>query len=344
MRTMTIEHRTVWLTLAAVALVFAPSQTRAEPQRPLLVAVEMVPGACCEPVEVRRAVGDELKTRVMAPSSARSAVVPDTLIVSLDRTRIVVSMRAGSDRWVSRGIDAPADPNAQLRAIAWLAGNVARDQVSRLLDAPGRAPVPLPEPVTAPALPVAPIASIDVVPPAEPQSSVVAAANEEASRGSGWQVSAFGGPAYYPMDDSHSILLLDWQVELQRQRRSPGSIFGFALQVGPATHLLGIAGFLGSQWRRGRWVLEATGGGGIEVGKTMQGTVTTVDSSRTGTYSTVQSAMQIGPALYARGTLTAGIRLGSSAELLARVGLHMTTMGLMHSFLAGTVGLRLDLP
>jgi hypothetical protein len=314
------------------------------------VAVELAPGVRCEPVEVRRAVGEELKALVIAPAEATSEAAPDTLIVSLDRTRIVVSMRAGLDRWVSRSIGAPADPTARLRAIAWLAGNLARDQVSGLLEQPERDPSPL----VPPAVPVAPsggTATAGVVPVGVARADVVVAVPTQEA-GTGWTVSAFGGPTYNVIETDApgaanwrpiGFTGLGWQVEVQRQRPGTRSLVGFALQLGPERHLLGAAGFLGSRWSRGRWLFEATGGAGIEVVRTMQSEPALVDSTRNGTFSEVQVKLQSVPALCARAGATAGIRLGS-VELLARLGAHLTTMSLSQSYLAGTMGVRFEIP
>ena len=55
------------------------------------------------------------------------------LIVAFDRDRIAMSLRTNDATPIVRDIPAPTDRAARLRAIAWLAGNLARDQVTPIV-------------------------------------------------------------------------------------------------------------------------------------------------------------------------------------------------------------------
>jgi hypothetical protein len=361
----------VWLLRASLAFTAGPLVAiagrcaSAQPMpRPLLVAVEVAPGIVCDPAAVRRAVEDELKAPVLAPWGAPGAEAPDELVVALDRTRIVMSMRAGADEWTSRTIKAPADPVERLRRVAWLAGNLARDQVSSTLPSPDpeaspREPAgtgsdalpsndrgPQPSPIEPSAL-IAASGSSPTESTARRDDSGVASPRAAAS----WQITASGGVSLTPasgeaVGGSFGIYRpgVAWQVELEHPT-AQGSIFGVALDLGPGdTHLLGAAALGGRRTTRGRFLFEATAGAGMELGKVRGTDLTTVDSSMLGTYSTVQSTLQPRLALYARADLTTGVRLSESFDLIARLGGHLTTLGLVQSYFLPSLGLRFRLP
>jgi hypothetical protein len=88
---------------------------------PLLVAVEVAPGARCDAAAVREAIAAELRTPVVGLGSPAAAASSDALIVTIDNARIGMSLRARSDQVVTRTVPAPAHSAARLRAIAWLA-------------------------------------------------------------------------------------------------------------------------------------------------------------------------------------------------------------------------------
>src|SRR4051812_47693351 len=159
----------VGLAMAALgcAMVVADASARAaelaEPaggERPLLVTVEIEPGAGADATQVRRAIATELGRPVVglatsAGGKGPSPGGPDVLLVTLDRERVVLSMRRRSDETVARALLVPSERGARLRAIAWLAGNLARDQASPLLATmddvePAAAPAPVLAPPTEP--------------------------------------------------------------------------------------------------------------------------------------------------------------------------------------------------
>ena len=87
----------------------------------------MLPALDADAAEIRRAIGTELHARTVAPMSTPAEVPGRALIVALDRERIAMSLRANDGTSVARIIPAPVERAARLRAIAWLAGNLARD-------------------------------------------------------------------------------------------------------------------------------------------------------------------------------------------------------------------------
>src|SRR5437868_4123954 len=107
--------------------------------KPLLVVVEASPGLGLDGRAVRERIGAELRAPVFAPSNS---VTGDVLMtVALDRTEIRVWLHDGAAPPVSRAIPMPAERADRLQAIAWLAGNVARDQVSSITRPAEPAPV-----------------------------------------------------------------------------------------------------------------------------------------------------------------------------------------------------------
>ena len=108
---------------------------------PLLVVVEAPPALDADAAEIRRAIGVELR----APDDR-----PDAEERRTTRPRADRRVRSRSNRDVApnerrhaplvRDIPTPTDRAARLRAIAWLAGNLARDQVTPIVaEAPAEA-------------------------------------------------------------------------------------------------------------------------------------------------------------------------------------------------------------
>ncbi len=100
---------------------------------PLLVVVEAPPELSVDAGEIRRAIGTELQGATIAPARLVSDTSERALVVSVDRERITMSLRQSTAVPVTRAIPAPGDRAARLHAIAWLAGNLARDQVSGIV-------------------------------------------------------------------------------------------------------------------------------------------------------------------------------------------------------------------
>ena len=108
---------------------------------PLLVVVEAPPALDADAAEIRRVIGGELRSPTVAPTQNASEVGDRTLIIALERDRMTMSLHTNDASPVVRAIRLPAERDARLRAIAWLAGNLVRDQVSPILsEAPPEPP------------------------------------------------------------------------------------------------------------------------------------------------------------------------------------------------------------
>ncbi len=107
-----------------VALVAGPARAA---DGPLLVVVEAPPALDADAAEIRRAIGTELRSRTVAPMKTPTETSDRALIVALDRDRIAMSLRTSDAAPIARSIPAPPEHAARLRAIAWLAGNLARE-------------------------------------------------------------------------------------------------------------------------------------------------------------------------------------------------------------------------
>ncbi len=212
---------------------------------PLLVVVEAPPALDADAAEIRRAIGTELRSETIAPMKTSAAPSGRALIVALDRERIAISLRTNDGAPVGRVIPAPAEHAARLRAIAWLAGNLARDQVTPIvaeapLDMPSLATIP-PVNATTPATEPPPLAEVTPgnVPPG-PISDVTTistpAAAPRISAAHFWTIGAADGPTTnflfcdppsgvqgWPRPCSplgeHGTA---WRLELQRRSRSGG--------------------------------------------------------------------------------------------------------------------------
>ncbi|MGE0791949.1 MAG: hypothetical protein AB7S26_40115 [Sandaracinaceae bacterium] len=99
------------------------------------------------PDAVREAVGAELEARAVAPEDAAEPGA-GRLVVRIDADeRLIVEFIDAEGSRLVRTVAASDDPRALLMTIAFLAGNLARDQVSALIDRPG-APVIAPRAAT----------------------------------------------------------------------------------------------------------------------------------------------------------------------------------------------------
>jgi hypothetical protein len=148
---------------AALALVLAGNLVLAQSAVPLAVAVRSDwPDLSAE--AVRRAIEDELQSWVVSvdPAAPVPAYAPRLAVdVSIARGELAVRFDGPGRKPMVRVIPMPSGGEAALRTIAWLAGNLVRDQSADLLPAP--APPPPAEtppkpfvPAPAPVPPVAP--------------------------------------------------------------------------------------------------------------------------------------------------------------------------------------------
>ena len=363
-----------WLGVMAIVLVFGGAANAAE--APLMVAAEVEAGVGLDAQDVRRAIAGELHREVVAPAAAPGIDAPNILLVSVDRVRTVVSFRAPSDEHASRAIPTPPDRAGRLRAVAWLAGNLARDQVSPLVLAAAQAqPTPIAAAsgdVPAAARPsseaTSPLAAAAIEPPAmsaaphdaradgpgggalglwatpavrsldDPTWTVTASAGEAAEYGN-WRARAEVG------DGPLSLLAPTFSVEAERHRLD-GWLLGGALDFGPRPdHLLGFAvtGGLEQRWRGFRF--EETLGLGLESSLGSNQLTQTTTSSLTGVNSQTTTTSTPQSAAYARVFVAASHPVWRAWDVVARLGVHTNLAGTLDdAFVASSLGLRLRVP
>ena len=353
------------LLLAAIAAATTSRTARAADER-LLVVVESAPGVAVDARDVRQRIGAELGIAVVAPTDAAAAGASNVLVVAIDKAEIRMSLRGSAAGLVARTIPLPLDRTARLREIGWLAGNLARDQVSGIVAVPAEragAPRELPvaaadeAPATATAPQSAPATPELPMPPArvsgsEAEATISARPIDAAvSHGPRWTITAAGGPTatFVPPGRLGGPVIRDttYELELQRQASPDSLIFGAALEAGTdsSSSLIGIAGFVGSDWRHRHWFLETTAGAGLELARLYVANRTVTNSSLTGTSSETTVSSERQPVLYVRGVGTLGFPISSSLDLVGRLGIHLASSGgFATDFLSATVGLRFRLP
>ncbi len=332
-------------------------RARAEDGRPLLVVVEASPDLAVDASEIRRAIGTELHGATVAPARPLSDASERALIVSVDHERITMSLRESTATAVTRAIPSPADRSARLHAITWLAGNLARDQVSGILATP---PNPLPTPPTEPPPAVAPEAQ----PPAAPRpadatlapdgtttAAVVATKTAPtATEPSGWTIGVAAGPAIglfwtgfvlsqtilghrdfaHSYSDIFSGTPTLWRVEARRRNQGSRVFTGLALEGDGTVEIAGATAFIGTTRRRGRWGFDALLGAGIDVGERFFSA-----STRTTT-----TTSELRPGLYGAAGLAVWHPLWDSVEWTASLDTHVSVIDRYDNYLALTLGLR----
>ena len=340
---------------------------------PLLVVVEAPPALDADAAEIRRAIGTELRAETIAPMK-RSAEPPGrALIVAFDRDRIAMSLRTNDATPIVREIPAPTDRAARLRAIAWLAGNLARDQVTPILaevENPPSVPtatVPLP-PSASPgtdAAAAAPESSIEPPRFEVPAAMVTAHVDPERAHQSSWTIGAATGPAISTYGLGHALRqsifgswnlgnsLYDvfndygtiWRVEA-RHRAADSKLFtGFALEGSTGEgfaqdEIFGGMAFAGSALHLGRWNLEGSLGLGIDLGERTQ-TVGAINTFMSGSeVTTVVQDTSLRPSLFAAGGLAVSHPVFESVDLFLALDAHVSTTDEYDGYLASMIGLR----
>jgi hypothetical protein len=332
--------------------------------------VESLPGLGVGAADVRDAIASELGTPVVAPRDPSAPETADVLVVALERGEIRMSLHARATGVVARTIPAPADRAGRLRAIAWLAGNLARDQVSPLMASmAGEAPQPATPSVSAVPPPTNVPATDSPRPATEPPPQIptpsvpstgstaatvtVGSSDARPSPDARWAITILGGPSaafmFSTTPEATGTLYESYQVTAQRRATPDGWILGAALDVGPSgptPHLLGVAGFVGSDWRRRRWFLEATAGLGLEAARIVvtDMTLSYTNSSSTGPSSTTTRSAEVQPVLYLRTTGAAGVSVSRTFDVIAQLTVHVGTAWQLSDYLAATVGVRFRLP
>ena len=350
---MTTICRSISIAVFAVA---AAAGTARAADAPLLVAVEVAPGVDVGPADVRQMVATELGTPVIGSREPTADGASDVLLVALEAREIRMSLRAGAAPVVSRTISAPPDRAGRLRSIRWLAGNLVRDQVGPIVSAP---PVPPPatetRPLTEPPAPPESAATHNPVAPAAvvssspvPRSAALPHATWTVTAAGGFATSVFSlreGDYYGTHWSPAGAFSRAYQIDLQHQTSPESLLFGVALEVGPVYHYFGAAAFVGSGWHRGRWFLEGNLGLGLEALTGQVRRLTITDSSAmNGPVSEVTTSFEPVPGLYARVQGAAGVRVTGAFDLVAQLGVHLSSTGEVGSFVSPTIGVRMRLP
>jgi hypothetical protein len=332
---------------------------------PLLVVVEAPPALDADAAEIRRAIGAELGARTIAPMKTSVDASDRALIVALDRDRIAMSLRTGDGVPVARVIAAPPDRTARLRAIAWLAGNLARDQVSPIV---AESPIEMPSLAPLPPAPVAPIATepppeavvapspVTVPPPGDSTAATISSRYDKPSGLPRWSLVATDGlttkllPPCWSHDSPTCLPFASegtaWRIEVQRRSGANGLFTGAALSgtAGDyAPQLLGASAFAGFTRRLGRWSFEFAGGAGLELAEVPVTTVTLMQSITADIVTAVTTNNATRPALCADGSIGVAHPISDSLDIVVRLGAHLTTVAYDNWFLSGTLGLRYNL-
>ncbi|HEY2900277.1 MAG TPA: hypothetical protein VGL59_06865 [Polyangia bacterium] len=349
-----------WVVIIAGQLTAGPvclAAATVETGPPLLVAVEAEPGFDLDAQEIRKAISAELGRKIVSPAATASTDAPDVLLVALSRARLVISFRGHADEQTVRSIPMPADHAARLRAVAWMAGNLARDQIAPLIlaTAGARADHASPSPATAPIENQAPAGAVTQPAPwsaptlptastgAEAETLRRQPAAERSPESPWWTVTAAAGLAapYSPNGFAAGYTdLKTWQIELQNHRPDRW-LWGGAVDFGPLPHHLGYALTAGQAQRWRSFSFDETAGLGLE--STLGQATTVTSNSMTGVTS--ETRQELGWSPYARLFVTAAHPLWRSWDVVLRLGAHFNLEGTLdNAFLAGTVGLSMRLP
>ncbi len=365
--------------LGLVVLVGLVGPLRAA-ERPLLVVVEAPPALDVDAAEVRRAIGIELRCETVAPTKTPGDPPERALIVALDRNRITVSLRAGDLAPVTRSIPTPPEPAARLRAIVWLAGNLARDQVSPIVaasvNAPGLPPIPdLPQPAPSPSgdSPTSPASAPPIEPPPfeTTETTLTSHFNPATTRRSPWTIGVAAGPAIGTYDLAHSLrqsifgswnassvgdvfshTTTTWRVELRHRTDGSRLFTGLVvegatasdnLDYGNGTEILGAAGLVGSTLQFGRWSLEASFGAGVDLDQQMTAVFTITMSSTNGNTTSLSQASETRPGLFAAGTVAVSHPVFESVDAVLSLNAHVSIIDEYDGYLAALLGLRYNL-
>jgi hypothetical protein len=349
-------------------LAFSGRPARAA-EGPLLVVVEAPPALDADAAEIRRAIGVELRAQTIAPMK-RGAEPPErALIVAFDRDRIAMSLRTNDGIPVVRDIPAPSDRAARLRAIAWLAGNLARDQVTPIVaeapvettplaTIPSIAPTPTtePPPLPAPTATATDAARAAPVTPTAAETLTTAgriASPENPTGPYQWSVTFAGGPtaavgkAWRTPTYGTGFFGTGWFLDVQRRSAKGGLLLGGGLSGTSgdfAPQLIGLSAFVGSTKRLGLWQFEASAGAGLDLGEKLMTTTVSTHSSAYGfqTMSTEQEQIELG--LLAEAGVAVVHPLSQSVDAVLRLGAHLSTIALEDWFVTTTLGLRYNLP
>ncbi|HVY37273.1 MAG TPA: hypothetical protein VHM31_05040 [Polyangia bacterium] len=299
--------------------------------------------------------------------------------MAVDHDRITMSLRETQASAVTRAIASPADPASRLRVIAWLAGNLARDQVGGLVaspfdppDAAAAAPSPLP---SLPANETPPAAAPqDLAPPpfASPVATVTAQIDPKAARPARWTIGAAAGFGVSSYQTAHVLRQsifgswnftnaapdiyrsggTVWRVEARRRGEGTRLFTGLALegagngsepQVYPGlSEILGAMALVGSAWQLARWSLEADLGAGIDLAERGESVyANTISTSPNGErlYTTSYGSV-LRPGLFASASFAAAHPVGDVLDAVATLDVHQSLVDEYDGYFALTLGIR----
>jgi hypothetical protein len=336
--------------------------------RPLLVVVEAPPAADADPAEIRRAIGTELRSETIAPMKTSTDPPQRALIVALDRERIAMSLRTNDAAPVVRSIPSPPEHAARLRAIAWLAGNLARDQVSPILAeappdiSPLSAMPPLPSAGATADPPPPPVAPTNATepPPLADTPTIVTRPESKPPGPAHWSIGIADGPTtntFFCSQTNSSpfsaicapgaVFGTAWRLEVQRRPNGNGFFWGAAVEGTEgfrfSPQLVGASIFIGSAKQHGRWTLESSAGAGIELSSSSETTTTATESSMYGFTSMITTSSSARPGLSADGAIAAAHPIWDALDVVCRFGAHLSTVDFSDWYLSGTIGLRYSL-
>jgi len=230
-----------WLgAVAGLVFVLVASVARAEERAQGLPAVISIGASSLDPVAVQQAIETELQVPlVIDPTAAQR------LEIAITGRRVNVTYVTPGREPVTRSVDLPKDEPRALQTLAFLAGNLARDEAGELLaqlapppgespaDAPPPPPLP-PPPAEAPPAPSA--APPKVVPPAEPAAPKLLTSPRFAANVS----------LYYPLTARKHTEQWRLNLELGVAYSRVGAINGVAMNLGGLRVDQTVDGFAGA--------------------------------------------------------------------------------------------------
>lgn len=173
---MTMPRLMLAMFVLLTALVLLAFRVRAQDlPPPVVVSVDNAPPTVSSDA-IRNAIGAELRMPTVVASDPVVATSSPRIAVEINAAhQLVVTYRGADGRTLARTVTAPDDPMAVVATVAFLAGNLARDQAADVM-ATLAPPVVIVEAPTQPA-PVAapapqPAASPEAAPSAEPPAPV----------------------------------------------------------------------------------------------------------------------------------------------------------------------------
>lgn len=323
---------------------------------PLLVVVEAPANVNVDAEEVRRAIGNELGIETVSPTRPAGAAPDRTLVVAIEHDHIAMSLRTATGAPLARTIDTPADHAERLRAIAWLAGNLVRDQVGPLIAAASVAAPPVEPSVTVTSAGAE--ASSFQPPPAATVPSTNATATPTIStrapsdgppQGWGWAVGAGWGSTIgvWGRGPTNVFGAYDaargnaWHADVQSRLDGGEIILGLTIEGTTGSYnpqLFGALAFVGAAWPRRFFSVEATIGLGIEELQTLNYNfmaTTTVDGTN---YTIGTGRPHLVP--YARLNFAVVVPVVNGFSALLSLGGHATGEFYDGWFGEGTLGLR----